>query len=153
LPKKEWVEELGYGVRYIDQDQTISIMNEPTDINKFEKTIWQIHFRLSIGNEKTYVRQLLNKPNAEKTSKDGQQEIWRYDFEAIPNYQYNGVDRIDIDGLGQGRLRGQLLISWSTEGLLDKVEFWYISSPSSPDRKTYSYQLNPDGTSIERMYE
>jgi hypothetical protein len=62
-------------------------------------------------------------------------------------------NEFNLEGLGQGKIRGQLLINWSNEGKLEKIEFWYTSSVTDVDKKTYSYHLNQDGSTSEFMNE
>ena len=153
VPIRFVAESLGVGIRYLDKDKVISIMNEPTNIDEFAKKVWLIHFRLNVGNDQRYVKELIGEPVVERTNEDNQQAVWRYDYMATQDYQYGDLSNIDFEGLGQGKIRGQLLINWSNEGKLEEIQFWYTSSVTDVDRKTYSYILNQDGSTSEAMYE
>jgi hypothetical protein len=142
-------ESLGLGVRYIDRDNVISIMNEPTNVDETAKKVWIIQYRLNVGNDQKYVKELLGEPTAERTNDDKQQAVWRYDISAAHGYQYNGLN-IDIKGLQQGNINAQLIVNWSKEGKVNKIELWYTQGK---DRQIYTHYVYPDGTTGGAMYE
>jgi hypothetical protein len=142
-------ESLGLGVRYIERDNVISIMNQPTNVDEVTKKVWLIQYRLNVGNEQKYVKELLGQPSAERTNDDKQQAVWRYDISPIDSYQYNGLN-IDLKGIEQGKVGAQLIVNWSNEGKVNKIELWYKDTKSGLIVTHYVYS---DGSSAGAIYE
>ncbi|WNR45359.1 stalk domain-containing protein [Paenibacillus roseipurpureus] len=144
-------ESLGLGVRYIDRDRVISISNEPTNADETARKVWLTQYRLNVGNDEVYVRSILGAPYAERTNDDNQQAVWRYDFAAASDYQYNGLS-IDLEGLKEGKVNGQLIIHWSDDGKVNRIELW-ASQGTGTNRQIYTHYVYPDGSTGGALYE
>jgi hypothetical protein len=145
VPVRFVAESLGVGVRYINsipEGKVISIMNEPTNVDETTKKVWEIQYRLNLGQDEKYVKELLGQPVVERTNDDNQQAAWRYDISPASGYQYGGLT-IDSKGLEQGEIGAQLIVYWSKEGKVDKIELWYKHTKSG---KIVTYYVFPDGT-------
>jgi hypothetical protein len=141
-------ESLGLGVRYINKDNVISIMNEPTNVDEVTKKVWLIQYRLNLGNEQKYVKELLGQPSAERTNDDKQQAVWRYDISPKTDYQYNGLN-IDLKGIEQGKVEAQLIVNWSNEGKVNKIELWHKEKSGL----IVTHYVYSDGSSAGAIYE
>ncbi|SED10730.1 hypothetical protein [Paenibacillus sp. GP183] len=142
-------ESLGLGVRYIDRDNVISIMNQPTNVDEVTKKAWLIQYRLNVGNDQKYVKELLGQPVAERTNDDMQKAGWRYDISPSSDYHYDGLN-IDLKGLEQGKVGAQLIVNWTNESKVDKIELWYKDTKSG---KIVTYYVYSDGSTAGAIYE
>ncbi|MGF7035964.1 hypothetical protein J2T17_007015 [Paenibacillus mucilaginosus] len=144
-------ESLGLGVRYIDRDRVISLQNEPGEADAASKALWRVQYRLNIGQDAAAVKKLLGSPAAERTAGDRQKAVWRYDFAAAAGYGYDAF-AIDRSGLEEGSLQGQLLVTWSEAGSVERIEMWYPKVQGS-ERRLYTHYLYPDGSSGGALIE
>jgi hypothetical protein len=152
VPVRFVAESLGVGVRYINSielGKVISIMDKPTNVDETTKKVWEIQYRLNLGHDEKYVKELLGQPAAERTNDDNQQAAWRYDISPAVGYQYGGLN-IDVKGLEQGKIGAQLIVYWSKAGRVDKIELWYIHTKSG---KIVTHYVYPDGSTAGAIYE
>ncbi|SDN40974.1 Copper amine oxidase N-terminal domain-containing protein [Paenibacillus sp. yr247] len=151
VPVRFVAESLGMGVRYInslESGKVISIMAEPTDADETTKKVWSIQYRLNLGHDEKYVKDLLGQPAVERTNDDHQEAAWRYDIAPAAGYQYEGLT-IDIHGLEQGKIGAQLIVFWK-EGKVNKIELWYKHTASG---KIVTHYVLPDGSTAGAIYE
>ncbi|MCR8644344.1 copper amine oxidase N-terminal domain-containing protein [Paenibacillus sp. N1-5-1-14] len=152
VPVRFLAENLGLGVRYVDSiplGKYISIENEPLQADELTKKVWDIKFRLSIGQDQSYVKELLGNPSAERTDDDFQQPAWRYDIVPTNGYQFDAI-AIDTLGLETHKVGAQLIINWNKDDKIDRIQLMY-SFPKT--NQILLYLLNPDGTTNEAAYE
>ncbi|SFM20356.1 Copper amine oxidase N-terminal domain-containing protein [Paenibacillus sp. 1_12] len=152
VPIRFVAENLGMGVRYINSieiGKVISIMNKPIDEDPIMKKVWEIQYRLNLGNDQQYVRKLLGQAAVEKTNDHNQQAAWRYDIYPSPRYQYKGLT-IDITGLEQGKIGAQLIVNWTDDSKVDAIELWYNHIKSG---KIVTHYVYPDGTTGGATFE
>ncbi|MEK3910415.1 stalk domain-containing protein [Paenibacillus sp. FSL H7-0331] len=152
VPIRFVAESLGMGVRYINSielGKVISIMDKPVNEDKIMNKVWEIQYRLHIGNDEQYVRKLLGSTALERTNDNHQQAVWRYDIEPISGYQYEGLT-IDSKGLEQGEVGAQLIVYWTEDGKVDAIELWYKHNKSG---KIVTHYVYPDGTTGGATYE
>src|SRR5690242_19915065 len=110
-------------------------------VDEVAKKVWLVQYRITNGVDENYVKGLLGEPNVERTDDDLHQAVWRYDISPIQGYSYENLDKIDVNGLDQGKIQAQLFVYWSNEGKVDKVALWFTDK----DKRIYTYYLYQDG--------
>lgn len=152
VPVRFVAESLGVGVRYINsitEGKVISIMNEPTNVDETTKKVWDIQYHLNLGQDEKYVKELLGQPVVDRTNDDNQQAVWRYDISPTLGYQYDGLT-IDFMGMDQGKIGAQLIVYWSSESKVEKIELGYKHTKSG---KLVMHNVFPDGSTSEAIVE
>jgi hypothetical protein len=124
-------------------------MNEPTNVDEVAKKVWMVQYHITNGVDGKYVKSLLGEPSVERTNDDSQQAVWRYDISPIQGYEYDDLNKIDVKGLEQGYIKAQLLVHWSNEDKVAKIELWYTDK----DKHIFTYYLNQDGSTAGALYE
>jgi hypothetical protein len=151
VPIRFVAESLDLGVRYSSMGNVISIMNEPTDVDEYAKKVWQIQYKLNVGQDQNHVKSIMGEPSA--INIDEKQEVWwRYDISAKPNYKFNHGQDIDINGLEKGDLDAQLYINWSKEEKIQQIALGYTKGQDIKRRIYLNYVL-PDGSTPGGLYE
>lgn len=148
VPVRFVAESLGLGIRYVDKDNVISIMNEPINVGEVTKKVWQVQYRITNGVDRNYVKGLLGEPSVERTNDDSQQAVWRYDISPIQGYKYDDLNKIDVKGLEQGDIKAQIFIHWSNEGKVERIALWYTK-----DKWIHVNYLYEDGSTTDAIYE
>ncbi|KRF10188.1 hypothetical protein ASG89_01220 [Paenibacillus sp. Soil766] len=152
VPVRFVAESLGVGVRYINsitEGKVISIKNGPTNVDETTKKVWDIQYRLNLGQDEKYVKELLGQPVVERTNDDHQLAAWRYDISPTSGYKYQGLT-IDFNGLEQDSIGAQLIVYWSNEGKVEKIELGYKHPKSG---KVVMHNVFPDGSTSEAIVE
>lgn len=76
-------------------------------------------------------------------------ETWRFDLGTSPDYEFQdqGIDQVDMEGLKAGKVKQQLFIDWDDRGtVLSAALFWV----DSKQQVMYEYHLLSDGTREEK---
>jgi len=83
-------------------------------------------------------------------SMDGK-ETWRYDLGTQQGYEFDdqGIDQVDMEGLKKGDIQQQLFIDWSSDG---KVVSAALYMRSEAENGYYEYELFPDHSRVEKLY-
>ncbi|WP_240416229.1 stalk domain-containing protein [Paenibacillus periandrae] len=152
VPIRFVAESLGMGVRYINSielGKVISIMDKPVNEDEIMNKVWEIQYRLHIGNDEQHVKKLLGPSTLERTNDKNQRAAWRYDFSPSADYKYQGL-AIDSKALEQGEVGAQLIVYWTEDGRVDAIELWYKHAKSG---KVVTHYVYPDGTTGGATYE
>jgi hypothetical protein len=146
VPIRFIAESLGLGIKYSPINNIISIMNEPTHIDEYAKKIWQIQYKLEMGQDQNHVKNIFGEASVIMDDKQ-QGAWWRYDISAKSNYTYNHGQDFDIKGLENGDLKAQLYIKWSKE---EKIEYIALAYTQGEDtqRQIYFHYVLPDGSTL-----
>lgn len=142
VPIRFVAEELNQGINYRNNDNTISIMSEPNGDNEAENKIWQIQYRINIGDDKNYIKSIFGDPTY--ITNKSQKEIWRYDIAAANGYKYSESPQNNLDfyGLENGSIGAQLFITWTNDGEIDSIDSGFRQV-----RWVYNYYVRSDGSS------
>jgi hypothetical protein len=151
VPIRFIAESLDLGIKYSSMDNIISIMNEPTQIDEYAKKIWQIQYKLDLGQDQNHMKNIFGEPSA-IIMDDKQGVWWRYDISAKPNYKYNHGQDFDINGLEKGDLNAQLYVKWSKEEKIDHIALGYTQGQDT-QRRIYFHYVLPDGSTPGGLYE
>ncbi|MDQ0896192.1 MULTISPECIES: stalk domain-containing protein [unclassified Paenibacillus] len=152
FPIRFIAENLELGVKYSSMDNIISIMKEPTQIDEYAHKVWLIQYKLNVGQNQNYVKNILGEPSV-VIMDDLQQEVWwRYDISAKPNYKYNQVQDFDIKGLENGDLNAQLYIKWLKQEKIEDISLGYTKGKDA-QRRIYFHYVLPDGSTPGGLYE
>lgn len=75
-------------------------------------------------------------------------ETWRFDLGTSSDYEFQdqGIDQVDIEGLKSGRVKSQIFIDWDDQGLLQSAALYLVDSMKM---ELHEYHLLPDGTREE----
>ncbi|UKS28656.1 copper amine oxidase N-terminal domain-containing protein [Paenibacillus sp. HWE-109] len=148
VPVRFVAEKLNQGINYRNKDNTISIMTEPSGDNEAEKKIWQIQYRIHVGDDKNHIISIFGEPS--KITNNFKKEIWRYDISARNDYKYSesSQNNLDFSGLENGSIGAQLYITWTNDGQIDS-----IVSGFKQDRWVYNYYVLTDGSSGINLME
>ncbi|TXK75475.1 stalk domain-containing protein [Paenibacillus sp. N3.4] len=150
VPVRFVAESLGLGIKYLDKNKVISIMNEPTNVDEVAKKVWLVQYRLTNGVDSSYVKGILGEPSVSRTNDDMQKAIWRYDISPIKGYKYDELDNIDVTSLENSDIKAQLLVNWSNEDKVETITLWYTTTE---DKWIHVYYLYKDGSTTEALYE
>jgi hypothetical protein len=154
VPIRFVAECLDIGIKYSSMDNVISIMNEPTHVDEYAKKVWQIQYKLKVGQDQNHVKSILGEPSTNIIDDKKQEEWWRYDISAKPNYKFNQGQKhdIDINGLENGDLDAQLYINWSKDKKIQLIALGYTQGQDKKRRIYLNYVL-PDGSTPGGLYE
>lgn len=76
-------------------------------------------------------------------------ETWRFDLGTSSDYQFQdqGIDQVDIEGLKSRKVKLQLFIDWNDRGLVQTAALFLVEPQQM---ELYEYHLEPEGTREEK---
>ncbi|MGM8215528.1 hypothetical protein ACLIA0_08115 [Bacillaceae bacterium W0354] len=106
-----------------------SVLNQPNDNISTGEVLEMIENDLEIGMSMSEVESILGTDYSDVLSAMGEDLMWRYDINAISNYQFDEpYDFADKDGLRNGDIDMQIWVQWNHEEKIESVSAIYINS-------------------------
>ncbi|MFN0224617.1 stalk domain-containing protein [Paenibacillus sp. KR2-11] len=152
VPLRYMAENLGAGAAYREEDNTVSVVSEPSGADEAAKRIWAARYRLERGMTSKEVREALGEPSFSALL-DSSRQQWRYDIGAKSDYKNNGGVSADTEALHRGDLQAQVFVSWNASGEVDRYELWSAVSTENGARAVQVHIVYPDGSSSTAAHE